>query len=206
MLERRGVWNLSLTVVFLALLGGCENQESCSDGNDCGDDQPPPWVQYYALTPGVAGESVEMDIELGGEYGMRLSRDASPSEDPDCGEECMGRSLKVLCMAGRLVDAQLAAVQAVVQADLVEAYDIDDLLSPHVEQPRDRSVTFQPVEEGAEGHAFGFNSAGPLQPETAALIDTLDGIALDLYARAEYCSEWDRSLAEDGEWVFPITE
>ena len=38
------------------------------------------------------------------------------------------------------------------------------------------------------------------------LIDTLDGIALALYARAEYCTDWDRSLAEDGEWVFPITE
>jgi len=38
-----------------------------------------------------------------------------------------------------------------------------------------------------------------------ALIDILDEIALDLYARAEYGTEQDRVLAADGEWV-PITE
>jgi len=163
-------------------------------------------VQYYASTPGVTGESVQLDVEIDGGYQMRLSRETALSEDPDCDEECSGRSFRVLCMTGRLDDDQLDSVYAVQRSDLLEAYDIDDLLSPHVEQPRDRSVHLQPADEGGQGYVFGFNSEGPLQPETELLIDTLDGIALELYARAEYCTDWDRSLAEDGEWVFPITE
>ncbi len=68
------------------------------------------------------------------------------------------------------------------------------------------SVHVAPADEGVAGYSLQFYSEGPLQPETEVLIDTLDGIALALYARAEYCTDWDRSLAEDGEWVFPITE
>ncbi len=207
-ISRATRWSQHLvpSLVVLALSGGCENDESCSDGDDCGDSQPAPWVQYDASTPGVTGESAQLDIEIDGGYQLRLSREAALSEDPDCDEECLGRSLNVLCMTGRLEDAELAAVEAVVQPDLAEAYDIDDLLSPHVEQPRDRSLHLQPVDDGAEAYAFAFNSEGALQPQTELLIDTLDGIALELYARAEYCTDWDRSLAENGEWVFPITE
>lgn len=196
---------LGPVLVFIVLSAGCKNEESCSDGYDCSD--PPSFlVDYEANTLGNSSEYVYLYIEFDGECMMHVGREGSPNDDLACGNNCEEGPTNSLCMTGWLDDEQMDAVYAVLQPDLAEAYDLDDLLSPHVEQPRDRSIQYQPIEEGAEGHSFGFNSEGPLQPETVVLIDTFDEIALDLWARPEYCTDEYRALAEDGEWVFAIKE
>ena len=194
---------LVLAVGCLALVGGCKNEEDGCDGSDCSN-YTPPWVTYEAWTSGRSYPVVYLSIERDGVYRMDLDRGIPSAEEAACGENCEDGTSGYLCMTGQLDSGQLDAVEALQQEDLSEAYAIDDVSSGP--DARDRGVSFGSVDEGTEGFSLVLYSEGSLQPETATLIDTLDGIALDLYARAEYCTEEDRALAEDGEWVFPISE
>ncbi|HOU94066.1 MAG TPA: hypothetical protein PLU22_23610, partial [Polyangiaceae bacterium] len=198
---RRWGCGLVFAVGCFALLGGCKNEEDGCDGSDCGE-MPSYWVMYDAWPLGNSAQDVAMNVEIDGKYLMRLTREGSPTEELECGDNCEEGSSNSLCMTGWLDNDQVTTMQALQQDDLSQAYVLDHLAS----EPVNRFVTFRPNEDGAEGFNLRLNSEGALQPETAALIDTLDGIALDLYARAEYCNEEYRALAEDGEWVFPISE
>jgi len=200
---RRGRYLIPTLVVF-ALSGGCRDD---ADNESCGDcaDLPAHWVVYHVSSPSNPWQEVDVTMEVDGEYRIGWWREGAADETPECESSDEGCSGSSLCMAGRLDDDQFAAVETVVQSDWTDKYALDDWKSES-DEPVDRSVHVAPADEGVAGYSLQFYSEGPLQPETEVLIDTLDGIALALYARAEYCTDWDRSLAEDGEWVFPITE
>ena len=191
-LGRRWDLRLGFALTVFALASGCKNAEDeCNtDATDCESAPPSSWVEYDVYS-GDDADVAHLRVEQDGRYRMRLDGGSN-----------------ALCMSGQLDDDQLAAVEAVRQGDLMDTYLLDDVLSnaSNGSGSIDRVVAFEPIDEENEGGYFALNSEGTLQPETAVLIDTLDGISLDLYERAEYCTEGDRALAAKGDWVFPISE
>jgi hypothetical protein len=189
---------LASAAILLSLLSGCKDESCGSDGNDCGS-IPPEWVAYdiFAHDP---RQSFSLRIEPNGRYVAHWRRELTPDEEAACdasGADCTADPGQ--CWIGRLDNDQIASVEAVQQSDLMDAYTLDDVELES--EGLDRAVAFQ---DGA----FNFVSEGPLQSETAALIDTLDALSLELYGRGEYeyCNDDYRRAAESGDWVFPTAE